>query len=216
VTTVIALTNRKSLYLPDAIASLNNLTGWERLVIVDDSGDDAWRDELGWHYPDAEIVPVAQEPAGYTRAMHVVWFMARQTGGPIFFLEEDFTIDRPVSIADLKALLDADVTLAQVALQRQAWYRVEKSHGLIGAQKRRGHQFTDHGTHLTHTACFTGNPCLIPERTFTVDWPGGTWTEDAMTDRLTANGMRFAYFGHDGDEYVTHHGRKRAESSHGY
>lgn len=212
--TCIVLSNRKDMYLPAALQSLENVRGISNVVIVDDSGDLDWRREL--YRVHGGCVEVAEHSAGYTAAMQMVWKVARELGGPVFFLEEDFTIDTPIDLMDLQRILDADQSLAQVALQRQAWYPIEHRFGLIGAQRRRGQRFLDRGTHLVHKSCFTGNPSLIPPRTFHFPWPSGTWTEDAMTKRLIQAGMHFAYLGREFDQHVTHRGDQRAETSRGY
>lgn len=211
----IVLTNRRDLYFSAALASLDNVTGITKTVIVDDSGDLAWRNELTQQCN--EVWAPAIEPAGYTKAMQLVWHLARSHGGPVFFLEEDFTVDVPVNLDELAAILTADPELAQIALVRQAWYPIERRHGgVIGALAHKGHTFTIWPNRVQHTACFTGNPSLIAPIALNEDWPGGEWTEDAMTQKLVRAGYHFAYLGDGRTEHVTHHGHQRAETSHGY
>lgn len=224
-TTVAVLTNRRDLYIHGALRSLReHVTGWDRVVVFDDSGDDAWRNRL-CDSEDVTVVPVAPRPAGYTAAMRRIW---SATTGSLFLLEEDFRFTRPVNLTDLHTVLDGNPRLAQVALQRPPWYRNERRAGVIPAQRARidaeraaagrpPTQWTRHATHLEHTAGVTCNPALWSAAAFTADWPNTAWSETAMGDQLLAAGFTAAYYGHEGDApHVEHVGATRAETSGGY
>jgi hypothetical protein len=226
-TPVVVLTNRRDKYLPNALASLaEHVSGWDELVIVDDTGDDQWRRGLLGE-ADA-VVGVASEPAGYTRAMQTVWRVGRDFGQSAFFLEEDFTFLRPVELRTLQTLLVAYPRLTQIALQRAPWYRTEHRRGLLAAQRRRVDQersmagrpattWRDHGSHIEHDAGFTGNPSLIAAHAFGIDWPDTAWSETAMGDELIEAGFTFAWYGQEGDPpHVAHQGSERAVHSTGY
>jgi len=224
---VVVLTNRRDLYLPQALASLNShVSGFGEVVIVDDSGDKGWRDRLA---SDADtMVTVADQPAGYTRAMKTLWRVGADLGGPVFMLEEDFTFRLPVNLRDLAIVLTGYPKLAQIALQRAPWYPVERRLGVLAAQRRRvdrerrikGRRETtwrQQPHHVEHDAGFTGNPSLISPRAFEVAWPDCDWSETAMGDRLVEAGFRFGWYGREGDApHVEHVGGERAEHSAGY
>lgn len=218
---VICLTNRRDLYVRDALTSLRrHVTGWDRLVLVDDSGDADWRTRLA---EQAEVVHPDEHPAGYTAAMRTVWDVARTAGGRFFLLEEDFRFTADVDLTGLHAVLDDDPSLAQIALRRAPWYPSEHRHGLTGAQFRRvGRQrgrpvrSAQTATHLRHDAGITGNPSLWSTSALTHDWPDVAWSETAMGERLRAAGLLSAWYGQEGDIHVEHVGSQRSDTSGGY
>lgn len=224
-TLVICLTNRRDTYVRNALTSLReHVTGYSDLLVVDDSGDPQWRAELA---DDAhiDVVPVADQPAGYTSAMRAIWNHA--AGTYLFLLEEDFTIDRPVNLAYLQHLLDSSPQLAQIALQRGPWYCNERRIGVLAAQRNRVDcirraegrpltTWTAHPTHVEHTAGITCNPSLWSPSALETEWPDTHWSEEAMGNKLLERGLTSAWLGQEGDQHVTHHGRHRAPQSFGY
>lgn len=183
---LIVLTNGRPCIHDTVAAARQHLTGWSRLIIVDDSGDEAHRRHLFDALHPQTLRPVAEGKAGYNAAMKTVWDVARNYPDGVFFLEDDFLLESPIDTAQLKALTDYNPALAQVALLRQPWWQFEvDAGGLIPALETQGHQFQDctanNGTAWTqHRAFFTGNPSYIPARTFQHDWPDGDYSEGAM------------------------------------
>jgi hypothetical protein len=224
-TVLVCLSNRRSLYLPDALASARkHLSGWDSVIVVDDSGDPDWHHELTDREAVA-VIPVADQPAGYTAAMRRTWTLGL---GRIFLLEEDFVFVRDVNLSALHATLDGNPHLAQVALQRAPWYPIEYRAGVLRAQRQRVDRdrrlagrlptrWVRHPHYVEHDAGFTGNPCLISERAFEVEWPDVEWSETAAGDRMVEAGLSFAWYGREGEAaHVEHVGQQRAESSGGY
>lgn len=189
------------------IAVLNDCPDPEYAAWLDANAADPLRDISVVHLPP---------PHGYWRAMRAVWDLACTAGGPVFFLEDDFVIQAEVNVADLAAVLDAHSHLVQIALLRQPWFANERAHGgLIEALEAQGQVFTERsdGTHhwVEHHAVFTGNPSLIPARTFARDWPTGAWSESRFARDLFANpNARGAYWGRRTDPpRVEHIGTER-------
>lgn len=216
---LIVLGNGRKDCISRAVASIReHLAGWSSLTIVDDSGDATHRSWLGEEFA-AEVVPVAGARAGYWRAMRAVW--ARAAGAEqIVFWEEDFVLNTPVDVGELAAVLVSHSYLTQIALVRQPWFHNEVAHGgLIEALEAQGNHFqqrTDGTRHwVEHRACFTGNPSLIPARTFTRTWPEGDWSESRFGRELFRDRKaRGAYWGRRGDgPRVTHIGQR---SGYGY
>ncbi|HEY9370053.1 hypothetical protein [Streptomyces sp.] len=218
---LIVLGNGRKDCIAEALASIGGrLRGVGPVLIVDDSGDPAYREWLESEH-GVEVVPVADDgKAGYWRAMRKVWQTAagcRQ----VMFWEEDFVLNQPLDAADLVAVLDDCPHLTQIALVRQSWFHNEHHHGgvieALEAQRNRFQQRTNgHHYWIEHRACFTGNPSLIPARTLRRPWPEGDWSESRFGRDLFADPKaRGAYWGHRGDPpLVTHVGRERA--GHGY
>lgn len=198
------------------------------MVIVDDSGDPTYstwlEDEFIGGPWEAKILHLP-EPHGYWRAMQYVWGLARHWAATydttsFFFLEDDFTFNEDVDVEALAGVLDAHPHLTQMALLRQPWWPNEIKHGgLIEALEAGGQEFTEttDGTHhwVEHRACFTGNPCVIPRRTFERDWPEGDWSESRFGRLLFRDEKaRGAYWGRRSDPpRVEHIGHQRVGSN---
>jgi hypothetical protein len=214
---IIVLTNGRRDCIARTIPSAReHLTGVSSLTIVDDSGDldyAAWCDTFG------DCLPTGG--AGYWRAMRTVWETARALLGgdstdSVFFLEDDFVFHEDVDITCLNRVLDEQPHLTQIALLRQPWFANEVEHGgLIEALEAQGQKFDEQtdGRHswIEHRATFTGNPSLIPARTFVHDWPAGAWSESRFGRQLFADpDARGAYWGRRGDPpRVEHIGHER-------
>ena len=221
---LIVLTNGRPECISKTIPSAQqHLTGVAGMVIVDDSGDPTYGQWLADEFTggpwDGKVLHLP-EPHGYWQAMRHVWGLARHwdtTYGTtsFFLLEDDFMFSEDVNLDDLAGVLDAHPYLTQIALLRQPWFANEHEHGgLIGALQAQGQLFTEcsDGTHwwIEHRACFTGNPSLIPRRTFARDWPEGDWSESRFGHELFRDPeARGAYWGRLGDpprvEHIGHH-----------
>jgi hypothetical protein len=227
---IIVLTNGRPDCITRTISSaLGHLANVQGMVIVDDSGDPTYgqwlEDEFIGGPWDGKVLHLP-EPHGYWRAMQYVWGLARHWAATydtsaFFFLEDDFTFNEDVDVEALASVLDTHPYLTQMALLRQPWWPNEIEHGgLIEALEAGGGQeFVERtgGTHtwIEHRACFTGNPCVIPRRTFTRDWPEGDWSESRFGRELFKDPeARGAYWGSRSDApRVEHIGHQRVGSN---
>lgn len=168
----VILSNRRDAYVYDAISTLTvNVTGWDDLVIVDDSGD---RDHRAAVAQYGTVVPAHHGQGG--------------GHGP------DFRALTDVDLADLTEHLDTDETLAQVALLRGPWFPNEHEHGgVIEARTAEGARFHHGDGLIRHRDHFTGNPSVLPRRTYTRPWPQTSWSESAFGRQLVRDGYQFAY-----------------------
>ena len=223
---IIVLTNGRPECISKTIPSAQaHLSGVQGMVIVDDSGDPTYGQWLADEFTggpwDGKIAHLPG-PHGYWRAMRYVWDLARHWATTydttsFFFLEDDFTFNTDVDLDTLAGVLDTHPCLTQIALLRQPWFGNEHEHGgLIEALEQQGQTFTEtsDGVHtwIEHRAGFTGNPSLIPKRTFTRDWPEGNWSESRFGRALFRDeGARGAYWGRRTDPpRVEHIGHRRA------
>lgn len=190
-----------------AVRSLAALaTGIDRIVIVDDSGDAATREQLAQH---VDVVPVAEHAAGYGTAMRTV---CREAGdGPFVFWEEDFILTAPVDFEALAADLARRPHLAQIALLRGPHFPIEHRHGgLLEALNHRipGSVLGDVDGVIEQTGTFTCNPAVWAAGVAAQGWPTGKWSEDRKRDDLLAAGYRFGFLPgvrvtHDGERSGT-------------
>lgn len=201
---VVVLSNRGDAYVHDAIRSLRErVTGWDRLAIVDDSGDHEHRARMAARYPDADLHDVAASRAGYTAAMARVFEV--MDGPHALFWEEDFRAVVPIDLEPIAQRLDEDPWLAQIALLRGPWFGNEHTAGgVLEAREAQGARFTRRDGLIRHVDHFTGNPCVLPKWVRDRGWPQCPWSESAFGRQLVKDGAGFAYL--DGGVMVEHVG----------
>jgi len=227
---------RGTSYVQRALESLNdNGDGLDELIIVDDSGQPTWAEQMRWlkfrtadgGFSHPHVIELARR--GYNVAMQTVLRHAPHDA-PFLFWEEDFTLDVPTSFRELQVILEHSPDLAQVALLRGPHFPIEHEQGglleglvaRLGADrvglKRENRTLLSNadGTMtlttdlITQRGTFTCNPSVWAPIVKQLGWPRGNWSEDKMRDRLLARGYQFAFI--DGVR-VTHDG---VRSGHGY
>ena len=211
--TVVVLSNGRAEYIQQAIPSFEaNASGpIIRRRIFDDSGIPAFRAWLAQRFPEWPVIGYGPN-VGYANAMAAVWrYIAARPGGFGFLLEEDFLFERPVDLAAMSAILEADPNLVQVSLLRQAWFEPERAAGGIVA--RWPEAFTPRRLNgyswLEHRQFFTGNPSLFRRSLCEHPWPRVRRSERVYGEQLfTDPAMRAAILG-AGEQWVTHIGEAR-------
>ena len=188
---LVVLSNRRDKYLPATLEAIRDqVYGWDELVIVDDSGDEDHRQRTAAQNPDATVIPVAPEPAGYAAAMAVV--TACMHGDVVAFWEEDFIPVYPIDLESFAGILTARPHLAQLALLRQPWFGNEVEHGgVVEALEAQGQRFDLVDGILEHSVFFTGNPSLWTPAVYRPGWPTGAWSENQKRDQLRGSGYKF-------------------------
>ena len=169
-----------------------------RTVIFDDAGDRAFTQ---WLYTLGHSVASWGTNVGFTQSMFLArrW-LTRHTVEPyVFHLEEDFTFDEPVDLADLVAVLEGEPQLDQVALLRHAFYPRELRAGgdMAGAFPGDYTIRTDDvgRTWAEHALGWTCNPSVYRTDLCELDWPRkGRHTETTFGQARIAEGRRFAYW----------------------
>lgn len=95
----------------------------------------------------------------YMRAMHEAFIFAGSLPEQyVFWVEDDFTFNRPVELDAMAEVMAARPELVQMSLIRQPWYQLERKAG--GVREQRPDQFTDEGGWLSHRWYWTQNPML--------------------------------------------------------
>lgn len=222
---IICLTNGRRDCISRTIPSAaEHLSGVSHMSIIDDSGDaeyGQWLEDEFIGGPLNGHVLHLVDGGSYWKAMKAVWGHARHLlphldADAIFFLEEDFLFSNDIDLNDLAGVLAEQRHLTQLALVRQPWWSNEHEYGglipALEAQGQRFEEFTDGKHHwIEHRAGFTGNPCMIPARTFAHDWPEGAWSESGFGQLLFADPLaRGAYWGRRSDPpRVEHIGHER-------
>lgn len=178
---LVLLSHRKQEFIGRTMWGLRELgKGITDVIVVDDSGDTEHHDWLDDHGFQFSIVD-PHENKGYLHAMNVVWEAARrlcdEQGTDYAVLwEEDFRLVKPVDFRDLAYVMDEVPWMAQLNLQRQPVYRVERQHGYLESHQRRGYELSDvHNLdgrwYLERKRPFTTNPGMIRREVLDIPWP---------------------------------------------
>ena len=155
----------------------------------------------------------------YRRAMREAVRRAIGSGQPwVFWLEDDWSFCRPVDLRAFQAVMEADPSIVQMSLQRQAWYRPEKQVGGIFATSPGA--FDQRDGWVAHRRYWTQNPMLTRRSTLAEHpWPQVPQSEWRFAELvLGADPDRVAgvWGALDDDPWVTHLGKVRAGSARGY
>lgn len=229
---LIVLSHRGSEFIGPTLGAIkHHARGIGEVYVVDDSGDAAHREWLADHGFNMTAVDVSRN-AGYLEAMKVVWSLAAGMDSQYVMLwEEDFKPIRDFDVRSMAEVMDANLGLAHLNLQRQAVYRVEKRFGYMESHARRNYELTrmygprNPSRHpwVARRKPFTTNPGLIRREVCrTVQWPprgqcdlvpGGA--EPAMSMRLEQAGYFFGWYGTWNTPY-THHIGADLKSGTGY
>lgn len=231
---LVLLSHRKTQFLERTLSTLRqHARGISTVTIVDDSGDREHHDWLLNSGHDFSVVnPTAN--LGYLSAMKVMWDIARyradeEKASHVLLWEEDFHLMKWLSLYDMATIMDnpENKRLAQLNLQRQMVYRVERRWGYMESHQRRGYGLTrmldPGGQHwVRRLRPFTTNPGLIRREVLDVDWPqrheadavqGGA--EPAMSVILEQQDWHFGWFGYWNKPH-THHVGMQLKSGIGY
>lgn len=211
---VMVLTAGRKQYLERTLKSFEkNVRGDIRhRLILDDSGDAAFGEWLGT-LPGYEIRRTRGR-TGFTQAIRSAWrYEASRNGAGapyLFHLEEDFTFDRVVTLADPIAILEAEPDLAQVALLRRPFFPPEIEAGGIIEEDPEAYERREHEgqPYLVHRKFFTTNPCVYRRSLLKTGWPNVAHSETRFGRMLVRRGKAFAFLG-DGTPQVTHIGAER-------
>lgn len=214
--TLLVMTDGRDDCLIETLASFDSRVSSPpaSVLIHDDTGDAEHRTWVASRYPTAEVIGSVR--GGFGSAIRTAWdHLRRGDHGWVFHLEDDFTFNRDVNIADMQSVLAADETLAQMLLMRQPWNNLERAAGSVFAVTPDAFTPSDHPTipHVLHRRFFSTNPSLYPRRLFdTHDWPEGAESEGRFGFNLFADPtVRCAVMGAVTDPpWVTHIGGRRA------
>lgn len=232
---LLVMTDGRGDYLRETIAAFDdNVTGpITHRVIHDDSGDLYYTQWLTEAFPSFTIVTAGKvgQRSGFDGAYRSAWAHIATMGDYrwVFTLEDDFTFQRPVDLADVIAVLEENPHLSQMAFRRQAWLDEEEQAAGGFAEKHaercqersdeQGREWVEH--RLVHTT----NPNLARRNLMKLGWPKGERSEDRFWRRLCDLGLPWGVLGDDvragfwgsmgsGHEWVHHIGHIR--TGHGY
>jgi len=204
-------------YLERTMLSLGGiLADVEHWVIHEDSGDPADAKWAAGKFPGWRVHATGAR-SGFGGAIRSAWDLIRADypdATHVLHWEGDFTLNRPVEVRDMCAVLDDRPHLAQMALRRQAWNAEEIAAG--GIIERWPGDFIEikygHTVWLEHRRWFTTNPCVYRAGLLDGGWPDGAESEGHFSAEVFADTeMRAGYWGaRDEAPWVHHIGDIRA------
>lgn len=227
---LVVLTHGDSAPLPDTINSFAAMVlPWPTSTVVVYDGQDnpdsptALR-EIERVTRDRLSVRLTNSHVGFCAATELAWNAASEDGPDwIFWLEHDFTFNRPVDLSALAAVMDAEPQVTQMALLRQPVSDAEVEIGGYLNTPHRDYQPRETAIYhlgadpaddfdiadwFEHRDYWTTNPSLF-RRQLAVDlaWPTSPQCEGhfGFAVRAAIPGASFGVWG-DGAEWVTHTG----------
>lgn len=215
---LLVITDGRTEYLRDVVASAavnmdRELIG-ERWM-YDDTGDAEHRAFLAAEFPEFRHINAGPRQ-GFGGAIRAAWaqMLEHSDAGQIFHLEQDFTFNRPVELAEMSLTLDDNPYLVQLALRRQPWNPDEVAAG--GIVEQHPDDYVDKtgpfGSWLEHRRFFTTNPCLYARPLMLEGWPHGNDSEGRFGLGLLEQdpSRRFGFWGaRASGEAVAHIGHHR-------
>lgn len=177
-------------------------------VIHDDTGDTEHRDVLRGMFPEFEVIgqPARQ---GFGGAIRSAWrYVGQLPARFVFHLEDDFTFNEQIPLADMAKVLDRNPHLVQLALRRQPWNPAEMAAGgIIEQHPGEYHECSDGvSTWLEHRRFFTTNPSLYRRTLCDIGWPEGDQSEGRFGIQICADpDVRFGYWGPASSDPKVHH-----------
>lgn len=204
-----------------------------QVFVHDDSNDPDYRAELvDWSISMSGMYVFGPKPGsgklGFGGAIRSAWDVIRTHTDAryIFHLEDDFTFNRPVPLADMVQVLATQPDLVQLALRRQPWNDDERRAGGVVELDPEG--FSEHSawfpwSHdgyeeervvvwLEHRKFWTTNPSLYRRSLILAnDWPEGPQSEGVFSAKLREDPHAvFGYWGsRSSGEWVHHIGDER-------
>lgn len=210
--TLVVFTDGRAGLIEQALASFDERVDGSlvtRRIIVDDSADYRWQAHLEAVYGERFELIHHGERRGFCGAIVSGWNHFLEGDEEfLFHLEDDFTFNRDVNLAEMVAVLDHAPYVAQVALRRQAWNKTEKKAGGVIEVAPDEYLAMTNGQEvwLEHRLFWTTNPSLYRRCTVEGGWPTEAYCEGVFTHRLIADEhLRFAYFGKRTDDPWVHH-----------
>jgi hypothetical protein len=192
-------------------ATAPGITDWFNLV-VDDSADPEYWEWMSRNYSDStDKIVRHKERRGFAGAIRSGWANVPADADYVLHLEDDFTLNEPLNVCKMIAVLEANPKYAQVALYRQAW-GAEIQYG--GYMKQFAGKFKDvmlkgsDGNEYPcaeHRHCFTTNPSIYPRRIIDVGWPEGKDSEGHFGFKLWNLGYYCLLWGTTNDAPRVHH-----------
>lgn len=168
------------------LASLRTWHSGGRLLISEDSGNEAMLAWLAANVPDATVLPGTR-----TGIMASIDRLHRAVETPyIFHLEDDWDFDAPIDFDAAKRALDADPTISVVCVR--AWDELKKKHRARATTLAPGLRAMDPASHPEWYG-YTSNPGVLRKSFWERYQPVSRFRHDELSGVAKKDGLRVAY-----------------------
>jgi hypothetical protein len=155
-------TNGRKEYIVPTVESWKNFidANINNKIIIDDSGNQEYRDWLASTFPDFKIVPLGKNNMGFSFLMKT-WLVDLNIESKYFLLlEDDFLLLEELDIENILDILNNE-HLIELSLKRQAWSAEEVNAGGMIERIFNGTNFIQKDGWFEHREFFTTNPSFI-------------------------------------------------------
>ena len=203
-TTLLVFTDGRADCLLRTIQSFElNLNGQlNPLLMIDDSANPGYAEWLDSNFQDYLITHNSKR-LGFAGAVQRGLSLLLKDTDYVFWLEDDFVLNRKVNIDEMTTILESHPYLAQVVLKRQPINSEERDAGDILALHPQ--DYIDKEGWVEHSRNFSTNPNLTPYRITRLGWPNAPDSEKKFSQMLIKNGYQFAYLGQKSDSPLVEH-----------
>lgn len=159
---IITTNGRKEYILPTTNSWKNFIDlNINRKIIIDDSGNQEYRDWLKDKFPEFEIMPLGPVNMGFSFLMKT-WLVDLELNSKyLLLLEDDFLLLETLDIDKILNILDNNQSIIQLTLKRQAWSQEEVAAGGMIERLFNGCNFTQKDGWFEHREFFTTNPSFM-------------------------------------------------------
>jgi hypothetical protein len=155
-------TNGRKEYIVPTIDSWKNFidTNINNKIIIDDSGNQEYRDWLASTFPDFQILELGEKNMGFSFLMKT-WLVDLDIKSEYFLLlEDDFLLLEELDTENILNILNNE-HLIELSLKRQAWSAEEINAGGMIERIFNGTNFVQRDGWFEHREFFTTNPSFI-------------------------------------------------------
>ena len=155
-------TNGRKEYIVPTVESWKNFidANINNKIIIDDSGNQEYRDWLANTFPDFKIVPLGKNNMGFSFLMKTWLVDLNIESKYLLLLEDDFLLLEELDIENILDILNNE-HLIELSLKRQAWSAEEINAGGMIERIFNGTNFIQKDGWFEHREFFTTNPSFI-------------------------------------------------------
>jgi len=130
-------------------------------IIIDDSGNQEYREWLSETFPDFTVLPLGVVNRGFSFLLKTWTTNLGFDSEYILLLEDDFLLLEDIDCENMINILETNSDMLQLTLKRQAWSREEVAAGGMIERIYNDSNFTQESGWFKHREFFTTNPSFI-------------------------------------------------------
>lgn len=156
-------TNGRKQYIVPTVDSWKNFinSNVNKKMIIDDSGNQEYRQWLKETFPDFEIIGLGEKNMGFSYLLKTWTTSLEFESEYMLILEDDFLLLEDIDLQNILKVLDTNTNLLEMTLKRQAWSGEEIAAGGMIERIYKEEKFIQHDGWFTQKEFFTTNPSFI-------------------------------------------------------